>query len=234
MQKEEGSQRRSVFDWTIADARAHVLSAHIPWSEPATCDGVKGTVTLTMDSLTFSGGGVVKGCDLSAVRVLDIVDGNTLAVGYSAGGEMRSFKLGFEPMENLHRQRQGWYGHAYGLAAPILDIKPDVVVTGKRRVSDEEYEGRITKARELIRSWKKPEEHLYNKAFDEYANAIFGANAVASQSQAILRKILIYEGDKKGSEFEFIYPPDKENAIRAAKKSRDYLINCEIPLPDDS
>ena len=211
-----------------------MLSAHIPWSEPATCDGVKGTVTLTMDSLTFSGGGVVKGCDLSAVRVLDIVDGNTLAVGYSAGGETRSFKLGFEPMENLHRQRQGWYGRAYGLAAPILDVKPDVVVPGKKRVSDEEYEGRIKKARELIRSWKKPEEHLYDKAFDEYADVIVGADMSVSRSQDILRAILVYEGDKRAGEFEYIYPPHKEDAIRDAKKSRDYLINCGIPLPDDS
>ena len=234
MQKEEGSQRRSVFDWTIADARAHVLSAHIPMSEPASCDGVKGTVTLTMDSLTFSGGGVVKGCDLSVVRVLDIVDGDTLAIGYSAGGETRSFKLEFESRQGLGSQLQGWYGRAYRLVSPILDVRPDVVVPGKKRVSDEEYEERIKKARELIRSWKKPEEHFYDRAFDEYADVIVGADVIDKESQAVLRSILVYEGDKKGSEFEFIYPPDKENAIRAAKKSRDYLIKCGIPLHDDS
>jgi hypothetical protein len=234
MQKEEESQRRSVFDWTSADARAHVLSAHIPWSEPATCDGVKGTVTLTMDSLTFSGGGVVKGCDLSAVRVLDIVDGNTLAVGYSAGGETRSFKLGFEPRQGLGPQLQGWYGSAYRLVAFILDVKPDVVVPGKRIVSGEEYEGRMKKARELIRSWKKPEEHLYDKAFDEYADVMVGVDVVGARSQDILRAILTYEGDKRAGEFEYIYPPHKEDAVRDAKKSRDYLINCKIPLPDDS
>lgn len=229
---QEEQKTRSVLDWTIADARAHVLSVHIPCTVPATSDEVKGSVTFTTSSLVFSGGGIVKGCDLSVLRTLDIVDGNTLVVGYSAGGEMKSFKLEFEPIQGLHRQIY-YDGEAYRLTQVVLDIKPEVIVLGKKRASDEEYEKRIRKARELIRAWKKPEEHLYSKAFDEYADAIIGQDAIAKQSQRILRSILIYEGDKKRSEFDYIYPPDKEDAIRDAKEGREFLINCGIPLPDD-
>jgi hypothetical protein len=225
-------------EWTYRQVREWALQNLFPRMFDVEVDGVKGGLTISTKSVIFSPvNGASRGCDISQIRAIRIVNYDTAEIMYSAAGKIESI---------IARSTEGWrpklksvdpgieyydapVGRSYTFAQYISEVSDADVVdhygSPYGRIALSEFEERIRQAREMIskidREHKEYFRHIYLSPMAVLQQSIWGfAKYVIPISRKLMMDIIDYEARRKMHEVD----PTDERVKKALDESIDVLL----------
>jgi hypothetical protein len=230
-------------EWTYSQVREWALQNLFPRTFDVEVDGVKGGLTMSTKSVIFSPvNGASRGCDISQIRAVRIVDYDTAEIMYSVAGKIESI---------IARSTEGWrpklksidpgieyydapVGRSYTFAQYILEVSDADVVdhygSPYGRIALSEFEERIMLAREMIskidKEHKEYFKQIYLSPMAVLQESIWGfAKYVIPISRKLMMDIIDYEASRKMHEVD----PADERVKKALEESIDILLSFGFP-----
>jgi len=230
-------------EWTYSQVREWALQNLFPRMFDVEVDGVKGGLTISTKSVIFSPvNGASRGCDISKIRAVRIVDYDTAEIMYSVAGKIESI---------IARSAEGWrpklksidpgieyydapVGRSYTFAQYISEVSDADVVdhygSPYGRIALSEFEERIRQAREMIskidKEHKEYFKQIYLSPMAVLQEAIWGfAKYVIPISRKLMMDIIDYEASRKMHEVD----PADERVKKAFEESIDILLSFGFP-----
>jgi hypothetical protein len=237
------SPAKDTSEWTYSQVREWALQNLFPRTFDVEVDGVKGGLTMSTKSVIFSPStGASRGCDISQIRAVRIVDYDTAEIMYSAAGKIESI---------IARSTEGWrpklksidpgveyydapVGRSYTFAQYISEVSDADVVdhygSPYGRIALSEFEERIRLAREMIskidREHKEYFKQIYLSPMAVLQESIWGfAKYVIPVSRKLMMDIIDYEARRKMHQVD----PADERVKRALDEIIDVLLSFGFP-----